>query len=61
MSDAASIVVMAAIFVFGVVALTLLVVTIVPATMILESKVCDLRRKRGEAKTTRPSPPDVAA
>ena len=54
MSDAASIVVMAVIFAFGIVALTLLIVSIVPAAMLLESKLSELRSERREEKAAPP-------
>lgn len=55
MSDAAGIVVMAVIFAFGVVAAGLLLISVVPATMLIESRVSELRRKRREADAAPPA------
>ena len=55
MSDAAGIVVMAVIFAFGVVAAGLMLISVVPATMLIESRVCELRRKRREAGASPPA------
>ncbi len=55
MSDAAGIVVMAVIFAFGVVAAGLMLISVVPATMLIESRVSELRRKRREADAAPPA------